>query len=202
MDELVRVEEGASTRNQGTLTKRSVKAVDENMKTSSFDNFPWWLVLICNAVGLAIYGIGIFVLSRLGIVWCLLYAAYCVWLEWGILSGSCRYCYYFGKQCGFGKGRLCSWFFSRGAEQSLSTKRISWRNIVPDFMVTLIPLCVGITILVRNFSWLVLLLIVMLAVLGSAGTGLIRGQIACKYCKQREIGCPAEQLFSKTKQGK
>jgi hypothetical protein len=27
----------------------------------------------------------------------------------------------------------------------------------------------------------------------------VRGQLACKYCKQRELGCPAEQLFSKTK---
>jgi hypothetical protein len=66
-------------------------------------------------------------------------------------------------------------------------------------MVSLIPLGVGITMLIRSFSWLLLLPMVTLGFLGSAGTGLVRGQIACKYCRQRELGCPAEQLFSKTK---
>jgi hypothetical protein len=169
------------------------------MKTSSFENFPWWMVLICNLAGLAIYAIGLFLMVRLGIVWGVLYAAYCVWMEWRLLSGSCRSCYYFGKRCGFGKGRLCSWFFNQRSEQALCTKRFSWRNLVPDFMVSLIPLGAGIVILIRNFSWLVLLLIVALAFLGSLGTGLVRGQLACKYCKQRELGCAAEQLFSKTK---
>jgi hypothetical protein len=169
------------------------------MKTSSFENFPWWMVVISNVVGLAIYAIGLYLMARLGLVWGLLYAAYCIWMEWRLLSGSCRYCYYFGKQCGFGKGRVSSWFFSRGTEQTLSAKHISWGDLLPDFMVALIPLGAGITMLVRSFSWFVLLLIVTLAILGSVGTGLVRGQLACKYCKQRELGCPAEQLFSKTK---
>jgi hypothetical protein len=168
------------------------------METSSFENFPLRMVLICNLVGLAIYGIGLFLMACMGIVWGVLYAAYCVWMEWRILSGSCRSCYYFGKLCGFGRGRLCPWFFPKG-EHGLSTKQLSWRNVVPDFLVSLIPLCVGIILLLRSFSWLVMLLIITLVGLGSVGTGLIRGQIACKYCKQRELGCPAEQLFSKTK---
>ena len=169
------------------------------MKTSSFEHFPWWMVVISNVVGLAIYAIGLYLMARLGLVWGLLYAAYCIWMEWRLLSGSCRYCYYFGKQCGFGKGRVSSWYFTRGTEQTLSAKHISWGDLLPDFMVSLIPLIAGITMLVRSFSWFVLLLIVTLAILGSVGTGFVRGQLACKYCKQRELGCPAEQLFSKTK---
>ena len=170
------------------------------MKTPPFENFPYWMVAVCNAVGLAIYAIGLYLMARLGIVWGVLYVAYCVWVEWRILSGSCRSCYYFGKRCGFGKGRLCSWFFNKGSEQTLCTKPFSWRDVVPDFMVPLIPLGVGITHLIRSFSWPVLLLVVTLVFLGSVGTGFVRGQVACKYCKQRELGCPAEQLFSKTKQ--
>ena len=169
------------------------------MKTSSFENFPWWMVAICNAVGLAIYAIGLYLMARLGVVCGVLYAAYCVWMEWRLLSRSCRYCYYFGKRCGFGKGWVCSRLFSKVPEHTWCTKRISWRDVVPDFMVSLIPLGVGITMLIRSFSWLVLLLIVALVLLGSVGTGLVRGQLACKYCKQRELGCPAERLFGKTK---
>lgn len=148
------------------------------MKTSSFENFPWRMVVICNAVGLAIYAIGLYLMARLGIVWGALYAAYCVWMEWRLLSRSCRNCYYFGKRCGFGKGRVCSWFFTKGPEQAMCTKRISWRDVVPDFMVSLIPLGVGITMLIRSFSWVVLLVIVTLVFLGSVGTGFVRGQLA------------------------
>jgi len=169
------------------------------MKTSAFENLPWWMVAICNAVGLAIYAIGLYLMGRMGIVWGMLYAAYCIWVEWRLLSGSCRSCYYFGKRCGFGKGRVCSWFFTKGSEQCFCTKQFSWWDVLPDFMVSLVPLGVGITMLTRSFSWLVLLLIMTLVFLGPVGTGFVRGQLACKYCKQRELGCPAEQLFSKTK---
>jgi hypothetical protein len=169
------------------------------MKTSSFENFPWWMVLICNLVGLTIYGIGLFLMFRLGILWGVLYAVYCLWMEWRVLSGSCRACYYYGRRCGFGKGRLCSWFFPRKEEPGFAIKPISWRTVVPDFLVSIIPLVAGIIVLTRGFSWLVLILMAMLVCMGSAGTGYIRGQIACKYCRQRELGCPAEQLFNKTK---
>ncbi len=169
------------------------------MKTSAFENFPRWMVAICDSVGLAIYAIGLYLMARLGTVWAALYVAYCVWMEWRLLSGSCRSCYYFGKRCGFGKGVVCSWFFSREAERALCAKQISWRNLIPDFLVSLIPFGLGIAMLIRSFSWLVLILVAALVFLASVGTGFVRGQLACKYCKQRELGCPAEQLFNKTK---
>jgi hypothetical protein len=116
------------------------------MKTAAFENFPWRMVVTCNAVGLAIYAIGLYLMARLGIIWGVLYAAYCIWMEWRLLSGSCRSCYYYGKRCGFGKGRVCSRFFTKAPEQSLCSKPISWRDVVPDFLVSLIPLGAGITI--------------------------------------------------------
>jgi hypothetical protein len=120
-------------------------------------------------------------------------------MEWRVLSGSCRYCYYFGKRCGFGKGLVCSWFFSKGTGRTFSEMQISWRNVIPDFLVALIPVGVGVGTLFRNFSWPALASMVVLLFLGSVGTGFVRGQLACKYCKQRELGCPAERLFNKNK---
>ena len=175
-------------------------AEEIKVKDSPFENFPLWMVAVSNAVGLAIYAIGLYLTARLGIVWALLYAAYCLWMEIRILSKSCRRCYYFGKRCGFGKGRMCSWIFSKEKGKNFAEKRISWADIAPDFLVSLVPLGVGIALLIRSFSWSVLILVVLLAVLASIGTSLVRGQIACRYCKQRELGCPAEQLFSKRKQ--
>lgn len=120
-------------------------------------------------------------------------------MEIRVLSKSCRRCYYFGKLCGFGKGRVCSWFFSKESGKTLAEKRISRADVVPDLLVSLVPLGVGIALLIRSFSLPVLILVALLAILASVGTGMVRGQIACKYCKQRELGCPAEQLFGKRK---
>ena len=86
----------------------------------TFEDFPWRTVLACNAVGLSIYAIGLCLMSRLGTAWGMLYAAYCLWMEWRVLSGSCRSCCYFGKRCGFGKGRLSSLLFGKGTGQKLS----------------------------------------------------------------------------------
>ena len=65
--------------------------------------------------------------------------------------------------------------------------------------VSLIPIIVGVILLVIDFSWLILSMVLLLLFLSSVGNGLIRGSLACKYCKQREIGCPAEQLFNRDK---
>jgi hypothetical protein len=172
------------------------------VRSEPFENFPWWMVAVCNAVGLGIYAIGLCVTACLGIVWAALYAAYCLWIEWRVLSGSCRGCYYYGRRCGFGKGRICSWFFARKSAESFCARQISWWNVLPDFLVSLVPLAVGIALLVQSFSWPILLLLGLLLLLSSAGTGFIRGQLVCKYCKQRELGCPAEQLFGKAKDAK
>ena len=66
-------------------------------------------------------------------------------------------------------------------------------------MVAILPAIVVI-LLVRDFNWLVLVLLVLLFVLSFGGNAVIRGSFTCKHCKQREIGCPAERLFNKESQ--
>jgi hypothetical protein len=50
---------------------------------------------------------------------------------------------------------------------------------------------------VRDFTWLVVVMLAILVVLSLGGNAVVRGSFACKYCKQRQIGCPAEKLFGK-----
>ena len=73
------------------------------------------------------------------------------------------------------------------------------RDLVPDLMVTIIPIIVGVVLLILDFKWLLLLGVILLLSLSSIGNGVIRGSLACSDCKQLELGCPAQQLFSKTK---
>jgi len=77
--------------------------------------------------------------------------------------------------------------------------QMTWKDMLPDIMVSLIPFVVGIILLIIHFNWTMLILVVALFLLASVGNGYVRSSLACKYCKQRELGCPAEKLFDKKK---
>lgn len=164
-----------------------------------YDNYPIWMVIISNFVSLSIYFIGGFLIYQIGFLWLVLYILYILILESKLLKGHCVDCYYFGKTCVFGKGRLSGFLFKRGKPAKFIKNKITWKDIIPDFLVSVIPMVVGIFLLIINFSWLILFLLILLFILGFLGNSFVRGQLACKYCQQREIGCPAQKLFEKTK---
>lgn len=170
------------------------------MKTEKFyENYPVWIILTSNFLSLAIYALGAYILAQLGLIWLILYLAYLLILEVRLLKGHCIHCYYYGKYCAFGQGKLSSLFFKKGSPEKFTHLKLTWKSLVPDFLVSLIPILIGIILLIINFSWLILILVVLLVLFSSLGNGFVRGSCACKYCKQRELGCPAERLFNKTK---
>lgn len=163
----------------------------------SYESFPLRIVLLSNVVTIAIYAIGAYIFSGFGTWWAVLYLVYCGWIEVRVYRHSCVNCYYYGKVCGFGKGKLCSLLLKKGDPQKFVETQINWFDLVPDFMVFILPTIGGIVLLVTAFSWVVLALLAVLLVLSFGGNALVRGSFACKYCKQKEFGCPAEKLFSK-----
>lgn len=165
--------------------------------TKTYEKFPVWIVLLSNLIAISIYAIGAYILAGLGIIFAVLYLFYCLWIELRILRGSCVDCYYYGKVCGFGRGRRCSILFKKGDPQRFVEKEISWSSMLPDFMVFIFPVIGGIILLVSGFSWLLVMMLAVVVILYLGGNAVIRGTFACKYCKQREIGCPAEKLFRK-----
>jgi Co/Zn/Cd efflux system component len=169
------------------------------MQPKPYENYPCWIMLISNFVSIVIYLIGAFIISQIGLIWLCLYLLYIVWLEIRIMKKSCVNCFYYGKYCAFGRGKISSWFFKKGSSNKFLKRKITWKDILPDFLVSIIPFIAGIVLLILNFNWLLLILIVLLAILTSAGNGFVRSNLACKFCKQRKIGCPAEQLFNKRK---
>ena len=71
--------------------------------------------------------------------------------------------------------------------------------MIPDLLVSLIPLAVGIILLIIKFEPLILFALILLVAFTTAGNGYIRGTLTCTNCKQRELGCPADKLFNKGK---
>ncbi len=165
------------------------------MEEQPFDSFPAWVVLIGVGVTGAIYACGAYVLSAFGPFPAVLYVAYCVYVESSILRGSCRHCFYYGRLCALGRGKLCSVLFKKGDPKQFVDRKPSVLDVLPDLLVAAIPLLGGIVLLVRRFDWTTLLVMLMLLLLATIGTSLFRGRLACRYCAQRELGCPAQELF-------
>ena len=126
----------------------------------------------------------------------ILYIVYCLWLEIRVLRKSCADCYYYGKVCGLGKGKLCALLFREGNPQRFVEKQVSWADVLPDFGVSVFPLIGGIVRLIVGFSWPVVITMVFLALLSFGGSAVITGAPVCKNCKQRAIGYPAQKLLA------
>jgi hypothetical protein len=161
------------------------------------EQYPAVIVVLSNLVSLLIYGIGAYILYRFSLILVTIYLLFILLLEFRLLGRHCVDCYYYGRTCAFGKGYLSSLLFAKGKPEQFSQKKITWKDIVPDFLVFTPPVLAGILLLLREFTWIILGLIIALFLLGFLGNALVRGQLACRYCKQREIGCPAERLFNK-----
>jgi hypothetical protein len=166
-------------------------------KEPCYENYPFWIIFLSNLVSILIYLIGAFIIYQIGIIWMIVYLLFILILEFRVISGHCVNCYYYGKACAFGKGKISSLLFRKGVMYEFCNKQMTWKDIIPDFMVSLIPVIVGIILLIRNFNLVLLLLVIMLFALTFVGNGIIRSKLACKYCRQRKLGCPAEQLFNK-----
>ncbi|MFH1065968.1 MAG: hypothetical protein V1734_05680 [Nanoarchaeota archaeon] len=163
----------------------------------AYENYPFTINLVCNILSLAIYGIGAYLLALISIYIMFFYLLFVLLSEYRLLKHSCRHCYYYGKRCAFGKGKVCSILFSKGNAKTFTSRKITRKSLIPDFLVFLVPFVAGIALLIMHFSGVVLVLVVILFLLGSMGNAFVRSNLACKYCKQRGIGCPAEKLFKK-----
>jgi hypothetical protein len=164
------------------------------MKNECYENYPIWMVILSNTLSISTYIIGAFILYGFGIIFSVLYLLFCLFMEIRLLKKGCANCYYYGKTCAFGKGRLSSYLFKRGDVSMFSAKEISWYHMLADFMVFLFPLAGGIILLFYKFDWIILLLIIIILILSLGGNALVRS-VSCRRCKQRELGCPAADLF-------
>jgi len=170
------------------------------MDNETYEEFPLSLVLLCIVINISIYILGAYLIAPLGNLFVVLYLMYCLGMEIRILIMSCRDCYYYGKPCAFGKGKICSLFFKKGSPERFKEKEITWLKLIPDFLVSLIPLVIGGVYLIQDFTWLRLSFVLVLVIIAFPITGFVRTSISCKFCKQKEIGCPAVQVFTKNEQ--
>lgn len=170
------------------------------METSeTYENYPIRIVIQSSVVSFGIYVLGFIITYQLGWIPSIIYLGFILALEYRLIRYSCTNCYYWGKACGFGRGRLSALLFKKGDPLKFCNNVLTWKYMIPDLLVSLIPLVIGIILLIINFEALTLFALVLLIALTTAGNGYVRGTLTCRNCKQRELGCPAETLFNKGK---
>ncbi len=163
----------------------------------TFENYPSRMVAISVLVTISVYALGTLVLSGLGPVIVTAYLLYCAAYEIWVMKYSCINCHYYGKLCGLGRGKISAWLFPKGNPEKFVGRTMTWKTLVPDLLIVLLPLLGGIVLLTRHLSWQLAVYMAMLVTISLGGNAFVRTRIACKYCTQRTIGCPAERFFGR-----
>ncbi|MFB3789147.1 MAG: hypothetical protein ACE15F_22540 [bacterium] len=167
-----------------------------------YETYPLWIPLVANGLSLAIYLLGVLIAAHGGALPAGVYVVYCLWMEWRLLRKSCAECYYYGKRCAFGKGIVCAWILSPGDPQNRPKPEITWRLFLPDLLVLIIPMVLGLIFLFRDFSWTLLAMMAGMLLLAFPANGYVRENLACPFCKKRETGCAAVEFFEKMRKEK
>ena len=164
-----------------------------------YDNYPFWIVLLSNLVSLGIFALGILIFLRVHLLIALAYILYFLFLEYRLIRYHCTDCFYFGRTCAFGHGRISAVFCKKGDTSQFCNHKMTWKDMILDILISLLPFIVGIILMVIEFDYFLLAATILILLLTTFGNNFIRGKLACRYCKQRDLGCPAEALFNKNK---
>ncbi|MHB8894369.1 MAG: hypothetical protein ACYC99_04210 [Candidatus Geothermincolia bacterium] len=97
----------------------------------------------------------------------------------------CTNCYYYGKRCATGWGKLASMMFKRGdIERFNDSIGVTLAPVIYG-LLTVVPLVLGTIATVMHFSWLKVLVLAGLALVGFY-SGSVGRKKSCKACKMRE----------------
>lgn len=103
----------------------------------------------------------------------------------------CTFCYYYGKKCPSGLGRLSKSLFSKRDAADFANPRNVSIVAIPSFGLLFLPLVVGLVFVFIRFSWLLLFLFIAYFLIAISAGFPLRKDLLCKHCRQGEIGCPA-----------
>ncbi len=162
-----------------------------------YEHFPLHTVILSNLVSLFIYGFGFFILSQITIIIAFMYLIFVLFMERRLIRHHCINCYYWSKYCGFGKGKISALLFKKGDNSLFCAKPMTWKDMLPELLISFLPVFAGIVLLIINFDVFLLISVIFVLILSTAGNGIIRSTMTCNYCKQQQLGCPADKLFNK-----
>lgn len=164
-----------------------------------YEKYPIWRVVIFNLVTLSVYAAGLYLMFLLHKWAGILFFFYILFIEFSVYKDGCRHCYYYGKTCVAGRGKIVPLFFKKGEPKKFCERTLSFKDFLPSLLVAIIPIAAGIYLLIKNFNWLILAITLWPLIVNFVGNPIIYGKIACPHCKQGAKCCPACEYFMKKK---
>ena len=110
----------------------------------------------------------------------------------------CTHCYYLGKYCNFGLGRLASYFFVKGDPREFRDPKKVGLTATFSFGTMLLPVFIGVLMLVKDMNLFTLALFFGYILAGIAPNFLVRGNF-CDKCMQGQLGCPSYDQMIKSR---
>ncbi len=155
----------------------------------SYENFPLWIVMVRNTLNILLLGMGALILAAFGTWAGISYLIISVLaIVWSIRF-RCKYCYYFGKTCASGYGRIASLLFKKGRTKDFPKYE---KYGVPLFVITFLPF-LGLGVLfIGVFSLKLIGLLLFYASLIIFLAKVFYRKFGCDHCKQNS-DCPSYQ---------
>ncbi|MEW6103318.1 MAG: hypothetical protein AB1630_05805 [bacterium] len=161
-----------------------------NDQNQYYENYPATIIILRNIFEIVIWGIGVLLLVKFGKWVVISYLIYSALMVAWIMRFRCKYCYYYGKTCTIGYGKVASMFFDRGDNEEFP-KKIKY--IIPAILTWILPVIGGVFLLIRNFSVIILILVVVFIVFRFVLSERVLVKYGCQFCYQNH-DCPAYQL--------
>jgi hypothetical protein len=147
-----------------------------------------WLVLLDNLPTLLLIGIGAIIISFASTIGTIMYLSYSIFSIIWFWARICTTCdFYDTRSCPCGYGRISSFLFKK--QEHKSFKKAFKRNIIVLFPWWFIPPLLGMYILIKEFSTLLLSLVIAFCIVGFIIIPFISRFVGCKNCSEKE-NCP------------
>lgn len=164
-----------------------MKDKNETFEFAFCESYPKYIIVIRWIILLLAFALGIYILLELHHTLAILYIIYSVIALTLILPLSrCVSCFYYGKFCNTGWGKIAAYLFKKGDEARYVD---NYNYVIFLHLLWLIPLLAVFLQLVRGRNiWVLVIFVAYILVL--LVEKIVLKKLCCKRCHQREF-CPA-----------
>jgi len=163
----------------------------DGVRDCGYENFPLKIVKIRAGIAGAILVTGTIATGTLNVFFGVLYLLYSIIIVLRIAAAVCNKCYYHGKWCDSGLGKLSGLISSRGSVSAFAGK--ARKTTLFLVAMVLFPLLCGFAAVFSDFS--VLALFGFLGFIASLGAFIYtNSKMACVNCKMAGI-CPFSMVM-------
>lgn len=169
------------------------------VKENKLENYPIKIVCISATFTIFSYLLGTIVIYVLHPILGFIFLLLAVSTIIISMKLRCTHCYYLGKYCNFGLGKLTAILFKEGESEEFRNTRKVVPTAMLSFGTMLLPVITGIGLIVIDFSLINIGLLLVYILFGIMPNFFVRGNF-CEKCMQGHLGCPSYEQMIKGRQ--